>query len=122
MKYIMQFAIIIVISFVGEILNYLIPFPIPGSIYGMLILFFALLFKVIKVEQVKDVGSFLIKIMPIMFIPAAVGMIDVWSEIENIIIPITIITLLTTIIVMISSGLATNLVLACDSKKDGGKQ
>lgn len=117
----MQFAIVITISFLGEILNYLIPLPIPGSIYGLLIMFLALLFKVIKIEQVKDVGSFLIKTMPIMFISAAVGMIDVWDEVVDIIIPITIITLLTTILVMVTSGLATNLVLMVDSNKAGGK-
>ena len=45
MKYLKQFGIILVISFVGEILNYLIPLPIPAGIYGIIILFFALMFK-----------------------------------------------------------------------------
>ena len=32
MKYIRQFIIIILISFIGEVLNYLLPLPIPASI------------------------------------------------------------------------------------------
>ena len=43
MKYLKQFLIILSISLVGELLKYLLPLPIPASIYGMVILFVALL-------------------------------------------------------------------------------
>lgn len=39
MKYLKQFLIILAISMIGEILKYLLPLPVPASIYGMLILF-----------------------------------------------------------------------------------
>ena len=74
MKYIKQFLIILLISFIGEGLNYLIPAPIPASIYGMVILFVCLCTKIIKLDDVKDTGLFLIEIMPLMFIPAGVGL------------------------------------------------
>ena len=38
MKYIQQFAIIALISLAGEILNHVLPCPVPSSIYGILIL------------------------------------------------------------------------------------
>ena len=38
MKYIRQFIIIILISFIGEVLNYLLPLPIPASIYGLVLM------------------------------------------------------------------------------------
>ena len=72
MKYLQQFLLILCISFVGEFLKYVLPLPIPASIYGMVILFIGLLTGLIKLEQVKDVGKFLIEIMPVMFIPAGV--------------------------------------------------
>ena len=74
MKYLRQFLLILFISFLGELLKYFLPLPIPASIYGMVILFIGLLSGIIKLDAVKDVGKFLIEIMPVMFIPAG------WSD------------------------------------------
>lgn len=120
MKYLKQFGIILFISFIGEVLNYLIPLPIPASIYGIIILFLALELRIIKLSAVKDVGSFLIAIMPVMFIPAAVGLMESWGILKPSLIPIAVITLITTVVVMAASGLATQLVIRC-SKKEGKK-
>ena len=74
MKYVRQFGVILLLSFVGEILHVVLPFPIPASIYGILLLFFGLEWKLIPVSAVKETSVFLIEIMPVMFIPAAVGL------------------------------------------------
>ena len=79
MKYLRQLLLILLISFIGEILKCLIPLPIPASIYGMVILFACLMTGIIKLEQVKEAGKYLIEIMPVMFIPAAAGIINQWS-------------------------------------------
>ena len=76
MKLLIQFLIIIAFSFAGELLHYLLPLPIPASIYGIVLLFAALELKVIKVKHIRETSSFLIAVMPVMFIPAAVGLID----------------------------------------------
>ena len=68
MKYIFQFLIIGTISFVAEVLDILLPFPIPASVYGLVIMFLLLLFKVIKPEQIADVADFFVAVMPIFFI------------------------------------------------------
>lgn len=68
MKYLKQFLIILAISFIGEILKYIVPLPIPASIYGMVIMFICLQTKILKLDDVKSVGKFLIEIMPVMFI------------------------------------------------------
>ncbi len=60
MKYLRQFGIILAVTCVGEIMKYFIPLPIPGSIYGLILMFVLLLTKVIKVEHVKETGEFLI--------------------------------------------------------------
>ena len=48
MKYIKQFILILAISFAGELRKYLLPLPVPASIYGMVLMFLALLTGVIK--------------------------------------------------------------------------
>ena len=83
MKYLIQFLIIIAFSFMGELLHYCLPLPIPASIYGIVLLFMALELKWIKVKDIRETSSFLIAVMPVMFIPAAVGLIDSWSAISN---------------------------------------
>ena len=107
MKYVKQFGIIIMISFVGEVLNYLIPIPVPASIYGMVIMLVLLTSGKLKLESVRDTAIFLIEVMPLMFIPAAVGLLVSWDSLKEIWLPVVVITLLTTIIVMAVSGLVT---------------
>ena len=48
MKYIRQFLIILLISFLGELLKYIIPLSVPASIYGMVLMFLALELKILK--------------------------------------------------------------------------
>ncbi len=104
MKYIKQFILIILISFLGEILNRLLPFPIPASIYGMVILLAGLLTGLIRLEWVKETGLFLVEIMPIMFIPICVGLMDAWVNIAPIWFPVVFICVITTVIVMVVTG------------------
>ncbi|MBQ7119308.1 MAG: CidA/LrgA family protein [Oscillospiraceae bacterium] len=121
MKYVMQFALILAVSFVGEILNFLIPLPIPASIYGIIILFLCLEFKIIKLSWVKDVGTFLIAAMPVMFIPAGVGLMASWNILRPSIVAYAVITLVTTVVVMAASGLATQLVIKLRNRGEGKK-
>ena len=111
MKYLKQFGIILGISFIGEALHHFLPLPVPGSIYGIVILFLALVSGVLKVNQIKETSAFLIEIMPAMFIPAAVGLIDVWDLLESKWPIYLIIIVVSTVLVMVVSGLITQLVI-----------
>lgn len=118
MEYLKQFSIIVAITFVGIVLSSVIPLPIPASIYGLLILLFLLLTGIIKLESVRGVSKLLIQLMPIMFIPAGVGLITAWDKLSPILLPVGVITFVTTFIVMIISGKFTEALM----KKDkGGK-
>ncbi len=110
MKYLKQFFIIILISFMGELLKELLPFPVPASIYGMLIMFISLCTGVIKTEQVDKASGFLIEVMPVMFIPAAAGLLDSWGILKPVLVPVAVITVVSTIVVMLVSGHVTQFV------------
>lgn len=111
MKYLKQFFVIIVISFIGEILHVLIPLSIPASIYGIVLLFAGLVTGIVPLASVKDAGAFLVEIMPVMFIPAAVGLINSWDLLEEHLLSYVIVTFLTTVLVMAVSGLVTQTVI-----------
>ncbi|MDY3818534.1 MAG: CidA/LrgA family protein [Lachnospiraceae bacterium] len=119
MKYVKQCLIILVISLIGELLKFMIPLPIPASIYGMVLLFTGLMTGLIKLEAVKETGIFFIEIMPVMFIPAGVGLMTSWGTLQAILVPVSIITVLTTITVMIATGLVSQTIIR---KSKGNKK
>lgn len=79
MNYLYQFALILAISFAGEVLAAAVPLPIPASIYGILILFLCLHVRLVSLARVRAVSRFLIEILPVLFIPAAVGLMEAWD-------------------------------------------
>lgn len=93
MKLYVQFMIILAFSFLGEFLSTLLNLPIPGSILGLILLFLALETKLIRLRHIDLVGNFLLANMTILFLPAAVGIMEKFEEIKDYLIPIMIIIL-----------------------------
>ena len=116
MKYILQFGIILSISFIGELLNMFIPLPIPASIYGMLILFTALCTGILKLSHVRETGKFLITAMPLMFIAPATGLLQSWNEMQEFIIAIAVTIVFSTVIVIAGAGHMTQLIIKFKEK------
>ena len=121
MKYIYQLIIILFVTFIGELLHYFIPAPIPASIYGLILMLILLCTKVIKLEQIEKTSDFLIEIMPLMFIPGGVGLVTAWADLKTIIVPVTMITVVSTVVVMAATGKATEFVMWIDKRKRGRK-
>jgi len=116
-KYLKQFFIIIAISFAGEILRYILPLPVPASIYGLVIMLVLLGTKVLVLEQIKETGLFLVEIMPVMFIPAAVGLMDSWVELKPMLLPFSAITFFVTVFVMVCAGHMTQFIIRHGKRK-----
>lgn len=117
MNYLKQFLIILAISLLGEICKTIIPLPIPASIYGMVFMFIFLLTGIIKLNQVRDAGKFLIEIMPVMFIPAGVGLMSSWNVLQSVLIPVSVITVITIFTVMASTGLVSQTIMNRKKKR-----
>ena len=104
MKFLRQFMIILLLSFLGEVLKMFIPLPIPASVYGLVLMLLCLVTGILKTSQVKEAAFFLIEIMPVVFIPAAAGLIDSWKVLQPLLLPILVITVVITIFVMVVTG------------------
>lgn len=111
MKYIKQTGIILLISFAGELLHYFIPLPVPASIYGLVIMLVLLISGILKPNAVRETSSFLIEIMPLMFIPAATGIMNSWNIIRPQLIPYILLIVVSLVTVMAVSGLVTQTVI-----------
>ena len=93
MKLYVQFMIILVFFFLGEAISSIFHLPVPGSIIGLALLFLALEFKIIRLRHITLVGDFLLANMTILFLPAAVGIMEKFSDIKPYLLPISLIIL-----------------------------
>ena len=109
------------ISFAGELLKFLIPLPIPASIYGLVIMFAALCTGILKLEHVEKTADFLVNIMPLMFIPAGVGLMKEWGALSEIWLPFAVTIVVTTVVVMAVTGRVTQWVMKKNSAFKSGK-
>lgn len=93
MKYVKQFLIILLMALLGGFLNWLIPLPIPATVWGMVLMFLALMCGIVKLNQVEDTADFFMGIMPMLFIPLAVSLMDNYRILAEHALPIIVIVL-----------------------------
>lgn len=118
MKYLTQFLTILGFALLGEILQRIVPLPIPASVYGIALLFAALCLKWVKVEQVKDTGTFLTSILPILFVSPAVGIVEDWGLIREDLAAILLLLIGSTVLTFGISGRITQAIVKKEGKKD----
>ncbi|MCR5229159.1 MAG: CidA/LrgA family protein [Solobacterium sp.] len=117
MKLLKQFGIILLVSFIGEVLHEVLPLPVPASIYGIILMFAALTTHVIPLEAVSTAGKYLIEIMAVMFIPAAAGLIVSWDMIRAYWVQYLVLMVVSTVVVMVVSASVTQFVIRKGGRK-----
>ena len=99
----------------GVVLAAVLPLPIPASVYGLLLLAAALKFGVLKLDQVRETGLFLTGIFPLLFVPAAAGVMELGSQLMNLLLPAVLAIVPVTALVMAVTGMVAQ-------KCAGGKE
>lgn len=116
MRFIKQLLIILGVTFAGEALHFLLPLPVPASIYGLVLMLLCLCFKVFPLRAVEETGDFLIDLVPALFVPATVGVMAAWDVLQPVLLQVALITFLSLIIVMAVSGRVTQWALRREAK------
>ena len=111
MKYIKQSAVILGITWVGEWMSETLPLPVPAGVYGLFLLLVLLCVGILKLEQVEATGNFLLDIMPVMFVPASVGLLESMGDLQAILVPVVVISMVSTVIVMAVTGIVAEKML-----------
>lgn len=119
MKFVRQFAIILLVTLISELLCAIIPIHVPTGAYGIVLLFLALYFQLIKPEQIRECGYFLIALLPILFIPPGSGLLAGSQELLEILLPFGIGIVGSSILVLGISGLVTQKILLWQKKATG---
>lgn len=116
MRFIKQLLIILGVTFAGEALHFLLPLPVPASIYGLVLMLLCLCFKVFPLRAVEETGDFLIDLMPALSVPATVGVMAAWDVLQPVLLQVALITFLSLIVVMAVSGRVTQWALRREAK------
>ncbi len=111
LKYIKQVCIILGICLLAELMEYFIPLPIAASIYGLVLMLIALMTKIVPLKEVEDVADFLTGNIAILFIPPTVGIMASVEEIKQILIPLLVICISTTLLIMGVTGWVTQAII-----------
>ena len=107
MRYLFQSGRILVFCFAGEVLHAVLPLPVPASVYGLLLLLLALCSGIVRPEQVRETGLFLTGIFPLLFVPAAAGVMELWAELGVMLLPAVIAIVPVTVLVFAAAGRTT---------------
>lgn len=124
MKIAKELSLILGISMIGEMLNQVLPLPVPAGVYGLFLMLLLLCSGIIKLEDVEGTGNFLLDNMTPMFIPAGVGIIRYMDQVMQVGIPYLVINVLSTAAVFVVTGKVAQYVMVRTQKaedKEGEK-
>ena len=120
MTYIRQFAVIITVCFIGEVLQKYIPLPVPASIWGLLLMFVSLKTKIFPLKAVDTTSDFILAIMPLLFVPSTVALITAGPTLKKYGIQFLIIGVVSTIVVFGVTGIVTQAIIRLTHKNSSG--
>lgn len=118
MDLIFEFARIMAFCGLGELCYVILPFPVPASVYGLLLLLAALILGLVRLEQVRRAALFLTGIFPLLFVPAAAGVMDLKEELLAMLVPAVIAVIGVTILVMVVGGRVTQAIARRGEEKN----
>ena len=111
MKYLKQFAILILICLLGELIVSYLPFGFPGNVMAMIILAGLLGCKIIKEEDIKEISDFLLEIIGLFIVPISVGVIAHFDIIQTVGFQLLLISLITLVLTFTSCAFTIRLMM-----------
>lgn len=117
MKYVFQTGLIMGISFAGELLYKLLPFPVPASVYGLVILFTLLCTKAVRLSWVEDTADFMVAVMPIFFIEPSVKLMTAFGLIRGQLLPLFTVCAVSTAAALLLTGAVSQAVIRRKGKE-----
>lgn len=112
-----QSVVIGAIILISKVIELLMPFTMPSSVIGLVLLFVALCLKIVKLEQVEKVGDALVDNIGLFFVPAGISVINSFELLKaNFVLDILLI-FISTVLLLVGTGWVTQLLLIFNPKK-----
>lgn len=122
MKILIQIALIAGFCILGDWISSLLPIPFPGSVIAMILLFLALLIKIIKEKQIELIGDFLLKNMAFFFIPAGVSVMNYFDILKQSFFPFLIICAITLVLTFAVTAFTVSMIMNIVEKREEYKR
>lgn len=106
-----QSVLIGLIVLLSKLIEKMLPFVMPASVIGLVLLFLALSVKLIKLEEVEGVGDKLVANIGLFFVPAGVSVINSLGILKAHFILDIILIFTSTVILLVSTGWMTQLIM-----------
>lgn len=119
MRFMKQLSVILTVSFIAELMEYLIPIPVAASVYGLVLMLAGLLTKIIPLKKVEGAADFLVEIMPILFVPPTVSIMTSVEEMRQMAVALCVISVVSTVLIMAVTGRVSQAILRAAGRKGG---
>ena len=116
MKILLQTALIFFLCMICDAISAILPFILPGSVLSMVVLFVLLATRVLTVEKIKENANFMQEIMAFFFIPPAVSLMEHFALLGEIIVPLLVVNIVSTILCFGATGWTVQAVIAIQNK------
>ena len=111
MKLIAQAGLVFAICWVSLAIEQVLPFAMPASIIGMLLLLLLMLLRLVKVEWVCELADLLLGNLQFFFVPALVSIVQYLDVLRQSWVPLVVICVVTTIVTFAATVWAVRLTL-----------
>ncbi|WP_079528469.1 CidA/LrgA family protein [Halobacillus hunanensis] len=122
LKIIIQIALLYIFYMVGNWISAQLHLPIPGSIVGVVLLLAALIIGICPVHWVETGSGFLLAYLPLLFIPATVGVMNYFHLFAGSGILLIVIIVVSTLFTMITAGHTSQFLAKRSAKRKEKKQ
>lgn len=112
MNLLKEIFIIFAIWFTGDIIQKITNISIPGSIIGMIILFFLLQYHFIQVDSIKHFSEYILRNLAFFFIPPGVALISSFSILNGEILKLLFIIVSSTFLVIVVTGVTVQILIS----------
>lgn len=106
-KFFLQIALLTLFYGAGTLLQLWTQAPIPGSIFGLVLLFLALKLRIVPARWIEQGAGFMQKYIPLFLVPATVGVMDYFQVFTRGGQWLIVIVVFSTLLTLVLAGLTT---------------
>jgi len=119
MKGLVGFLIILLCLLAGNLVSGLLGLPIPGSIFGMVLLLVLLMTKAVRLETVEPAAGLLVSLLILLLIPGTVDIMASFHKLAGVVPQLVLIVIASTALVILVTGRTVQSLIRWKERKNG---
>ncbi|MBU8695529.1 antiholin-like murein hydrolase modulator LrgA [Bacillus pumilus] len=117
-----QAFIFATVMFVSNLISMYLPIPMPASVIGLVLLFVLLTTKMVKLEQVEQLGTSLTGLISFLFVPSGISVIQSLGVMQEVGVQVVGVIIIATIMLLAATGLFSQLLMQLSEKPQKRKE